>query len=152
MNVYDSDRMVNEGKRVLDIAFDADKKRSYSQPSVVHRAKPAEFLTIMKGCDHFCTYCVVPFTRGREKSRSITEIIEDVRAFVAKGTKEITFLGQNINTYGKGTSENLAQLIEAADQVEGLERIRYVTSHPRDLGEDLISQFGMVSKLCPALH
>ena len=146
------DTVVNEGKRVLDIAFDADKKRSYSQPSVVHRAKPAEFLTIMKGCDHFCTYCVVPFTRGREKSRSITEIIEDVRAFVAKGTKEITFLGQNINTYGKGTSENLAQLIEAADQVEGLERIRYVTSHPRDLGEDLISQFGMVSKLCPALH
>lgn len=144
--------VLSDGKRVLDVAFDADKKRTYSQPSVVSRAKPAEFLTIMKGCDHFCTYCIVPFTRGREKSRSIEEIISDVNQFVEKGTREITFLGQNINTYGKGTPDNLARLIERADQVEGLERIRYVTSHPRDLGEDLIAQFGSVSKLCPALH
>lgn len=144
--------VLSDGKRVLDVAFDADKNKTYSQPSVVSRAKAAEFLTIMKGCDHFCTYCIVPFTRGREKSRSIDEIISDVNQFVEKGTREITFLGQNINTYGKGTSENLAQLIERADQVEGLERIRYVTSHPRDLGEDLIAQFGSVSKLCPALH
>ena len=144
--------VINEGKRVLDVAFDADKKRTYSQPTLVHRAKPSEFLTIMKGCDHFCTYCIVPFTRGREKSRPISEVITDVKNFVQKGTKEITFLGQNINTYGKGTSENLAQLVEEADRVEGLERIRYVTSHPRDLGEDLIAQFGHISKLCPALH
>lgn len=144
--------VMQEGKRVLDVALDADKRRTYSQPTVVHRAKPSEFLTIMKGCDHFCTYCIVPFTRGREKSRSIPEIIQDVQGFVKKGTKEITFLGQNINTYGKGTSENLAQLIEAADRVDGLERIRYVTSHPRDMGEDLIAQFGTVSKLCPSLH
>jgi tRNA-2-methylthio-N6-dimethylallyladenosine synthase len=144
--------VLNEGKRVLDVNFDADRKKTYSQPSVVHRAKPSEFLTIMKGCDHFCTYCIVPFTRGRDKSRPIAEVISDVRSFVEKGTREITFLGQNINTYGKGTSESLAQLIEQADQIEGLERIRYVTSHPRDLGEDLIAQFGHVSKLCPALH
>jgi len=146
------DKVVNEGKRVLDIAFDADKKRTYSQPPISKRAKPSEFLTIMKGCDHFCTYCIVPFTRGREKSRPIFEIIEDVKNLVSNGTREVTFLGQNINTYGKGTPENLAELVEAADQVEGLERIRYVTSHPRDLGDDLIQQFGSVSKLCPALH
>lgn len=144
--------VLNEGKRVLDVNFDADRNRTYTQPSVVHRSKPSEFLTIMKGCDHFCTYCIVPFTRGREKSRCIDEVISDVRKLVEKGTREVTFLGQNINTYGKGTSENLAQLVEAADQVEGLERIRYVTSHPRDLGEDLISQFGHISKLCPSLH
>lgn len=146
------DKVINEGKRVLDVAFDADKKRTYSQPPVNKRAKPSEFLTIMKGCDHFCTYCVVPFTRGREKSRPISEVIEDVKSLVAHGTREVTFLGQNINTYGKGTPENLAQLVEQADRVEGLERIRYVTSHPRDLGDDLIQQFGSVSKLCPALH
>jgi tRNA-2-methylthio-N6-dimethylallyladenosine synthase len=90
--------------------------------------------------------------RGREKSRNIAEIISDVEKLVDKGTKEIVFLGQNINTYGKGTSENLALLLEAAEKVEGLERIRYVTSHPKDLGEDLINQFGTLSKLCPSLH
>ncbi|NBT60052.1 radical SAM protein [bacterium] len=85
--------VLNEGKRVLDVNFDADRKRTYSQPSVVHKAKPSEFLTIMKGCDHFCTYCIVPFTRGREKSRPIAEVISDVRLFVERGTREITFLG-----------------------------------------------------------
>ncbi len=143
--------VLNEGRRVLEAKMDADG-RAYQQPAIVLAGRPAEYITIMKGCDHFCTYCIVPFVRGREKSRSIAEIITDVRNFVAKGTKEITFLGQNINTYGKGTGETLAQLIEAANEVEGLERIRYVTSHPRDLGMDLISQFGSVEKLCPALH
>ncbi|MFM8315488.1 MAG: tRNA (N6-isopentenyl adenosine(37)-C2)-methylthiotransferase MiaB [Deltaproteobacteria bacterium] len=143
--------VVERGERLVEAKFDAEG-RSYSQPCVVQKAKPSEFLTIMKGCDHFCTYCIVPFVRGREKSRSIEEIITDVKNLVAKGTKEVTFLGQNINTYGKGTGQKLSQLIEAANEVSGLERIRYVTSHPRDLGEDLIAQFGTVEKLCPALH
>jgi tRNA-2-methylthio-N6-dimethylallyladenosine synthase len=145
------DEVVENGRRVVEAKLDTDG-RTYAQPSVVFKGKPSELLTIMKGCDHFCTYCIVPFVRGREKSRSIAEIIEDVRKFVQQGTREITFLGQNINTYGKGTPENLSQLIEAASRVEGLDRIRYVTSHPRDLGEDLIEQFGSVDKLCPALH
>lgn len=145
------ENVVNRGERLVEAKFDTEG-RSYSQPCVVQKAKPSEFLTIMKGCDHFCTYCIVPFVRGREKSRSIEEIIHDVKNLVAKGTKEITFLGQNINTYGKGTGQKLSELIEAANQVSGLERIRYVTSHPRDLGEDLIHQFGTVEKLCPALH
>ncbi len=139
------------GQRSVETKFDADG-RTYTQPAVVGTAKPAEFLTIMKGCDHFCTYCIVPFVRGREKSRSIAEIVDDVRKLVDKGTREITFLGQNINTYGKGTPENLAMLIEETAKVEGLDRIRYITSHPRDLGQDLIEQFGTVEKLCPALH
>lgn len=139
------------GKRAVDTQMDAPG-RTYSQPAIVHEARPSEFLTIMKGCDHFCTYCIVPFVRGREKSRPIAEVLEDVRKLVARGTKEVTFLGQNINTYGKGTPENLAQLIEQANGIDGLERIRYVTSHPRDLGTDLIEQFGRVEKLCPSLH
>jgi tRNA-2-methylthio-N6-dimethylallyladenosine synthase len=143
--------ILRDGKRVLEAEFDAEG-RTYTQPQTLPSSRPSEFMTIMKGCDHFCTYCIVPFVRGREKSRCIDEIIADVRRSVAGGTKEITFLGQNINTYGKGTPESLSQLIEAADRVEGLERIRYVTSHPRDLGQDLIDQFGTVEKLCPALH
>ncbi len=139
------------GARAVDTQMDAPG-RTYSQPAIVHQAKVSELLTIMKGCDHFCTYCIVPFVRGREKSRSIAEILEDVRKLVDRGTREIVFLGQNINTYGKGTSENLAQLVAAANEIPGLERIRYVTSHPRDLGQDLIDQFGTIEKLCPMLH
>lgn len=139
------------GARAVDTQMDAPG-RTYTQPAIVHQGKVSELLTIMKGCDHFCTYCIVPFVRGREKSRPIAEVIDDVKRLVDKGTREVVFLGQNINTYGKGTTESLAQLIEAANKVEGLERIRYITSHPRDLGMDLIEQFGTVEKLCPMLH
>lgn len=143
--------VVKEGRRVLATQLDGES-RQYSQPWIVQSARPTEFVTVMKGCDHFCTYCIVPFVRGREKSRAILEIVGDIRNLVASGTKEVTFLGQNINTYGKGTGETLSQLIIAAHSIEGLERIRYVTSHPRDLGEDLMQQFGFLEKLCPALH
>lgn len=145
------DQVAKTGERIVDAKFD-EVKRSYSQPAVVRKAKPSELLTIMKGCDHFCTYCIVPFVRGRETSRPIQEIIEDVKKYVALGTKEVVFLGQNINTFGKGTNERLSQLVEEANKVPGLERIRYLTSHPRDLGQDLIEQFGKVEKLCPNLH
>lgn len=147
------DEVVRHGRRVVDTQLDPPKERRYVQPTIVpERAKPSEFLTVMKGCDHFCTYCIVPFVRGREKSRSIAEIADDTERLVEKGAKEIVFLGQNINTYGKGTGETLARLVERANAIKGLERIRYVTSHPRDLGQDLIDQFGTVEKLCPALH
>ncbi len=112
--------VIHGGQRLVEAKFD-NEGRSYSQPCNIHRAKPAELLTIVKGCDHFCTYCIVPFVRGREKSRSIEEIVQDVKNFVAQGTKDITFLGQNINTYGKGTGQKLSELIEAANQVKGLE-------------------------------
>lgn len=141
------------GVRAVDVQMDAPG-RTYSQPALVQQARPSEFLTIMKGCDHFCTYCIVPFVRGREKSRPLAEVVDDVRKLASRGTREIVFLGQNINTYGKGTGtdENLARLIEATNKIDGIDRIRYVTSHPRDLGVDLIEQFGAVEKLCPSLH
>ncbi|MCB0403684.1 MAG: tRNA (N6-isopentenyl adenosine(37)-C2)-methylthiotransferase MiaB [Bdellovibrionales bacterium] len=146
------EEVVSRGRRVLETSFDNQKERSYSQPAVIDKVRPSEFLTVMKGCDHFCTYCIVPFVRGREKSRPIAELLDDVRRFVDRGTKEITFLGQNINTYGKRTGESLAELVLCTNEIQGVERIRYVTSHPRDLGMDLIRQFGQVEKLCPALH
>jgi len=145
------DSVVTQGKRIVEAKFD-DGGRLYSEPAQVLNARPVEYLTIVKGCDHFCTYCIVPFVRGREKSRAIPEILEDVRGMAARGTREIVFLGQNINTYGKGTPYTLASLIEQANEIDGIERIRYLTSHPRDLGQDLIEQFGRVEKLCPQLH
>lgn len=145
------EEVIDGGKRVVATGFEKSG-RSYSQPAVVHQAKTTEFLTIIKGCDHYCSYCIVPFTRGKERSRPIAEILEDVRKLVDGGTREVIYLGQNINTYGKGTEENLAGLIEATNEIEGLERIRYITSHPWDLGQDLIEQFGSVEKLQPQLH
>lgn len=140
------------GKRVVETKFDV-AGREYSQPAhPVGNSKPSEYLTIIKGCDHFCTYCIVPFVRGREKSRPIEEVLQDVRNLVEGGTREVVFLGQNINTYGKGTDYTLAELIDRTNSIDGISRIRYVTSHPRDLGSDLIEQFGAVEKLCPQLH
>jgi len=141
-----------DGLRVVDTVLDSDGGRHYSQPLVVQKARPTEYMTVMKGCDHFCTYCIVPYVRGREKSRSISEIIGDVERLVAAGTREITFLGQNINTYGKGTGESLAELLERANEIHGLQRIRFLTSHPRDMDDDLISKFGRIEKLMPQLH
>ena len=140
------------GRRRVASELTADKSRTYVQPILGGTGRPSEYVTIMKGCDHFCTYCIVPFVRGREQSRRIADILEEVHRRVLQGAKEIIFLGQNINTYGKGTSESLAQLLVEASQVEGLLRVRYLTSHPYDLGLDLMCQFGSVPKLMPQLH
>lgn len=146
------DAVINRGERCCEAKLDEGARR-YSQVAIPGgTAKPSEFVTIVKGCDHFCTYCIVPFVRGREKSRSIEEIQAEVKSLVSRGTREVTFLGQNVNTYGKGNGETLASLIHRVHGLKGLDRIRYVTSHPRDLGDDLITQFGVLDKLCPALH
>ncbi len=147
------EQIESTGARILDTKLSQNpKERQYSQPMAISRPRPSEYLTVMKGCDHFCTYCIVPFVRGREQSRPILEILQDVKQLSERGTKEVVFVGQNINTYGKGTEESLAELIEKTHEIEGISRIRYITSHPKDLSDDLISQFGSVPKLCPALH
>lgn len=138
-------------RQVVETCWE-DGKREYSQPAVLKKSKPSEFLTVVKGCDQFCSYCIVPFVRGREKSRSPSEIMTDIRRLVDGGTQEVVLLGQNINTYGKGTPHRLATLVEEANRVSGLKRIRYVTSHPRYLDEELIRQFGRIEKLCSSLH
>jgi tRNA-2-methylthio-N6-dimethylallyladenosine synthase len=108
------------------------------------------FVNIMYGCDNFCTYCIVPFTRGRERSRKPEEIFKEVRALVKDGVKEITLLGQNVNSYHGGV--DFADLIHMLDEVEGLERIRFMTSHPKDLSDKLIEAYRTCKKLSPYIH
>lgn len=115
--------------------------------------KLRSFVTIMKGCDNFCSYCVVPYVRGRERSRKSGEIIEEVKELVAAGVREVTLLGQNVNSYNKGSDDcTFPQLLEQIDGVDGLQRIRFVTSHPKDLSPDLMGCFGRLKKLCEHIH
>ena len=117
---------------------------------------PAAFLTVQEGCDKFCTFCVVPYTRGAEYSRPVAQIEREARMLAEKGVREITLLGQNVNAYrgegedGEGWS--LARLIRKLATIKGVERIRYTTSHPRDMGEDLIAAHRDVEALMPYLH
>ena len=114
------------------------------------------FLTIQEGCDKFCTFCVVPYTRGAEFSRPVAEIIKEAKNLVADGVREITLLGQNVNAYhgvgANGKECNLARLIKELADINNLMRIRYTTSHPRDMDDELIEAHGSVDKLMPYLH
>jgi tRNA-2-methylthio-N6-dimethylallyladenosine synthase len=120
------------------------------------RSGPSAFLTVQEGCDKFCTYCVVPYTRGAEVSRGWSAILDEARALVDGGAKEITLLGQNVNAWEgadeKGRPRGLDGLIRALDALPGLERIRYTTSHPNDMREGLIRAHAEVEKLMPYLH
>lgn len=117
---------------------------------------PTAFLTVQEGCDKFCTFCVVPYTRGAEFSRPVEQILSEAKALVASGVRELTLLGQNVNAYnGKdasGAPSTLAKLIAALSGVKGLDRLRYVTSHPRDMGDDLIAAHRDIEILMPYLH
>ena len=112
------------------------------------------FVTIMYGCNNFCTYCIVPYVRGRERSRKPEDILNEVRELVAQGYKEITLLGQNVNSYGKGLEEEVdfAKLLRMIDEIEGLERVRFMTSHPKDLTVDVIMAIKECDKLCEQIH
>jgi len=112
------------------------------------------FVTIMQGCDNFCSYCIVPHVRGREISRPSAEILHEIEALVASGVKEVTLLGQNVNSYGcKNDNEmSFPQLLEALDKNPGLERLRFATSHPKDITVELIDCFGRLKSLCPQIH
>lgn len=112
------------------------------------------FVTIQKGCDNKCTFCIVPTTRGKEVSRTSSEIIDEVKALVATGVKEITLIGQNVNSYGLKVAgeKTFAQLLYAVADVEGVERIRYTTSHPRDMGEDVFQAYRDLPQLTSQLH
>jgi tRNA-2-methylthio-N6-dimethylallyladenosine synthase len=116
------------------------------------RQGPSAFLTVQEGCDKFCTYCVVPYTRGAEVSRSWSAIMDEARALIDQGAKEITLLGQNVNAWADEDGRGLDHLIQALDRVPGLERIRYTTSHPNDMTEGLIRAHAEVEKLMPFLH
>jgi tRNA-2-methylthio-N6-dimethylallyladenosine synthase len=112
------------------------------------------WVSIMYGCDNFCAYCVVPYTRGRERSRPVSDILAEVTNLAEQGYKEITLLGQNVNSYGKKLDERTTfpQLLKVLHEVKGIERIRFVTSHPRDFSEDLITTMRDLPKVCKHLH
>jgi tRNA-2-methylthio-N6-dimethylallyladenosine synthase len=142
------------GKRVLDTEFldlDAYPFVSDVDPSA---SGVGAFVTIQKGCDNKCTFCIVPSTRGVEVSRPHAEIVDEVRAFVARGVREITLIGQNVNSYGLkvGGELTFAQLLYEVAAVPGVERIRYTTSHPRDMGEDVVQAYRDLPQLTSHLH
>ncbi|WP_374296199.1 tRNA (N6-isopentenyl adenosine(37)-C2)-methylthiotransferase MiaB [Sphingomonas sp.] len=113
---------------------------------------PSAFLTVQEGCDKFCTYCVVPYTRGAEISRPFAAIVDEAKALVDAGAREITLLGQNVNAWNDADDQGLHGLIRTLDRIEGLHRIRYTTSHPNDMTQGLIDAHGDVESLMPFLH
>ena len=145
------DRLERGGGAVVDTDMPPESKFDHLPASRGPAAKPSAFLTVQEGCDKFCAFCVVPYTRGAEVSRDPARIQREARDLVSRGVREITLLGQNVNAYAMG-GETLASLIGRLAAIEGLERIRYTTSHPNDMAEDLIEAHGAEPKLMPYLH
>ncbi len=141
--------------RIIDTDFPAEEKFDHL-PQQVSRQGYTAFLAIQEGCDKFCTFCVVPYTRGAEYSRPGMDIINEARQLVEKGTREITLLGQNVNAYHgdgpNGGEWTLGRLLHELSEIDGLDRIRYTTSHPRDVDDDLIADHRDLPKLMPFLH
>jgi tRNA-2-methylthio-N6-dimethylallyladenosine synthase len=144
------------GKGVIATEFPAEDKFAHLPERRRSTAQPSAFVTVQEGCDKFCTFCVVPYTRGAEFSRSPAEIIAEVESLARGGTREITLLGQNVNAYhgadADGRDWSLAKLLARLAQVPGIERLRFTTSHPRDMDDELIQLFADEPKLMPYLH
>jgi tRNA-2-methylthio-N6-dimethylallyladenosine synthase len=138
------------GEEALDTDMPAASKFG-ALPGRSRQARPTAFLTVQEGCDKFCTYCVVPYTRGAEISRPWDAVLDEAKALVDGGAREITLLGQNVNAWGDG-ERGLHDLIIALDRLDGLARIRYTTSHPNDMTDGLIAAHRDVEKLMPYLH
>ena len=143
---------IESGSQVIDIWKDTNQivedlpvKRKFSFKSGVN---------IMFGCNNFCSYCIVPYVRGRERSREPKDIIREIERDVADGVKEVMLLGQNVNSYGKNLENpiSFAKLLQEIEKIEGLERIRFMTSHPKDLSDELIAVMGQSKKICRHLH
>ncbi|MDF3415729.1 tRNA (N6-isopentenyl adenosine(37)-C2)-methylthiotransferase MiaB [Sulfitobacter sp. M57] len=146
---------IRDGGTALDTDFPAEDKFEHLKSRPKAQRAPAAFLTVQEGCDKFCAFCVVPYTRGAEVSRPASRVLQEARDLVERGVREVTLLGQNVNAYhGAGDTGDmtLAQLIRALAKVDGLERIRYTTSHPNDMDDDLIAAHGEVPELMPYLH
>ena len=145
----------NGNERVINTEFPTESKFD-SLPEENNSQGVSAFLSIQEGCDKFCTFCVVPYTRGAEYSRSVKEITDEAQKMVEAGVLEITLLGQNVNAFHgeglDGKTWGLGALIKEVAKIDGLERIRYTTSHPRDMDEELIEAHGSVDKLMPFLH
>jgi tRNA-2-methylthio-N6-dimethylallyladenosine synthase len=148
-------KIARQKGHALETDFSVEDKFD-ALPQADNAAGVSAFLTVQEGCDKFCTFCVVPYTRGAEYSRPVAQIEAEARRLVEKGAREITLLGQNVNAYSgdgpDGTRWSLARLICRLAGIEGLVRLRFTTSHPRDMGDDLIAAHGEIEKLMPYLH
>ena len=120
--------------------------------SPIRGGKVSAFVPIMYGCNNFCTYCIVPYVRGRERSRKPDEIFSEIEEAIQNGFKEITLLGQNVNSYGKEFGKNFAELLGEVDKISGIERLRFMTSHPKDLSDDLIYAMANGKNICEHIH
>jgi tRNA-2-methylthio-N6-dimethylallyladenosine synthase len=136
------------------IAVDEDGEVSFDRLVTQRQNRYNAFVSVMRGCDNYCSYCIVPYVRGREFSRPVTDIIDEVKRLADDGCKEVTLLGQNVNSYGKGLNGEvtLATLLRKLDPIEGIERIRFVTSHPRDMTKEIIEAVGELPGVCEYLH
>lgn len=145
-------RVQVEGVQVKEI-FDKETEIVEGVP-IDRKSNVKAFVTIMYGCNNFCTYCVVPYVRGRERSRRPEDIENEIKELVSSGYKEITLLGQNVNSYGKGLEEEItfAQLLRRINEIDGLERLRFMTSHPKDLTLDVVYAIRDCDKLCEQIH
>ena len=143
------------GAGLIDTEFPSDVKFDHL-PKARGGRRAMAFLSIQEGCDKFCSFCVVPYTRGAEYSRPVEQVLDEARQLVALGVREVTLLGQNVNAYHgeakDGREWGLGRLLRALAEIDGLERLRYTTSHPRDVDADLIAAHGDVEKIMPFLH
>lgn len=132
-----------EDTREIDESLDANRKYDFKA-----------YVNIIHGCNNFCTYCIVPYTRGRELSRQPESILEEIENLAKNGCKEVTLLGQNVNSYGKTLDRaySFPDLLEDINKIDGIERLRFMTSHPKDISDELIACFGKLDKLCDHLH
>ncbi len=156
------ERMHKGERRIAETTFYKRKDFRFVEAEPRDDIRVSEFVTIMKGCDKVCSYCIVPFTRGREVSKSHEMVLREVERLVAAGAREVTLLGQNVNSYGRDLQEGagplasriptFAQLLKDVDAIPGLERLRFTTSHPMDAIDDLVAQFGPLKSLCEYFH
>lgn len=137
---------------VLCLEETGREERFVVPPSSYSDSTVRAYVSIIEGCDNFCSYCIVPFVRGREISRPPEDVLNECRRLAERGVKEVILLGQNVNSYGKDIGTSLSALLREINKIEGIKRIRFLTSHPKDLTDDIINCFGELDKLCEQIH
>ncbi len=147
-------RAAERGERRSETSFIDNDQRLDLFPSIKGESRLSRFVTVMQGCDNFCSYCIVPYVRGREISRRSTDILSEVRQLADEGVREVILLGQNVNSYGlkTGNEPTFAQLLRRVAEIDGIDRIRFTTSHPKDMSDELIACFADVPKLSSQIH
>lgn len=155
-NIYEIPQLIQQIEQTGEAQFLIDEASIISENGRVAKRKYdfKGFVNIIYGCNNFCSYCIVPYVRGRERSRLVADIEEEVRDLVADGAKEITLLGQNVNSYGNDLGEEnlFPKLLARLDKIDGLERLRFMTSHPKDFSDELIEVMRLSDHICPSIH